>query len=240
MKTAAILTAAFLVAAAHAQTIQVDSNNRTLAVTATDTVKAEADIAVLYIGFESSAPDAATAYAQGSRLSNAIVEALRKAGVPDTSIESREQNLARTAFPYDDHSTPEQRAQRAFTLSQSWSVHTSANDAAGVLHAAVEAGANQSGNIDWEVSDRDTLEAKAAAKALVHARAIAAQMAAGLSAHLGPLLYASNQAPEVPIRPMRAAAIGTGQGGGNGPAALAILPQQVQQSATVYAIFSIQ
>ena len=69
-----------------------------------------------------------------------------------------------------------------------------ATDAAKVLHAAIEAGANESGNIDWDLTDRNGLQAQAAEKALVRARQVATQMAAG-GAHLGALIYASNQTP---------------------------------------------
>lgn len=243
MNRAALRAAAVVfvfLSAAHPQTIQVDKSNRTIAVTATDTARAEADVATVSVGFETYAPDADTAYAQGSRISNAILEALHKAGVPDQSIESREQNLTRTQFPFDDHSTPEQKAERQFMLSQSWAVHTPATDAAKVLHAAIEAGANQSGNIDWDVSDRDTLQAKAAAKSLVHARAIAAQMAQGLKASLGPLLYASNQAPEHRVFPLAMMKEEGGPAAARAVRPLAIRPRQVEESATVYAVFSIE
>ena len=231
--------ACLCLSAASAQTIRVDKNNRTIAVTASDTATSEAELASIAIGFDTYAPDAATAYRQGAQLSNAIMDALKNAGVPDKSIESRAQNLSKTDFPYNPAPTPQERAQKAFTLSQSWTVHTAAADAAKVLHAAIEAGANNSGAIDWDVTDRKNLEAKAAAKALVDAHAIAAQMAAGLGVTLGPLVYASNQAPERPVLPFaRMAAAQAAPPLAVKP--LAIRPQQVEESATVYAVFSIE
>ena len=172
MRRAVLLTAgvAMLLGAARAQTIQVDKNNRTIAVTANDKASAPADTAVVTVGFQTYAPDAATAYSQGSTLSNAILEALKKAGVADKAVESQDQKLAYTEFPENDKSTPEQRAQKQFTLSQSWTVKAGATDAAKVLHAAIEAGANESGNIDWDLTDRNGLQAQAAEKALVRAR----------------------------------------------------------------------
>jgi uncharacterized protein len=228
--------------AAGAQTIQVDKNNRTIAVTASDKASAEADIATVAVGFEVYAPDAATAYRQGSTLSNAILDALKKAGVADQAIESKEQNLTHTEFPGNDKSTPEQRAQMQFTLSQSWTVRTAAKDASAVLHAAIVAGANESGNIEWDVADRNGLQAKAAEKALVHARAVAAQMAAGLNAQLGALIYASNQTPvqrffATSNETVSAEAVAQPA---PPPPPLAIRPQQVEESATVYAVFSIE
>ena len=173
MRRAVLLTAgvAMLLGAARAQTIQVDKNNRTIAVTANDKASAPADTAVVTVGFQTYAPDAATAYSQGSTLSNAILEALKKAGVADKAVESQDQKLAYTEFPENDKSTPEQRAQKQFTLSQSWTVKAGATDAAKVLHAAIEAGANESGNIDWDLTDRNGLQAQAAEKALVRATA---------------------------------------------------------------------
>ena len=125
-------------------------------------------------------------------------------------------------------------------LTQSWTVKTAAANAAKVLHVAVEAGANNSGQIDWDLKDRAGLQAQAAAKALQHAQAVADQMARGLNAHLGTLIYASNQAPP--------AQYGTGGGYGGGVMGgalmkvipLAIRPQNIEESATVYAVFAIQ
>jgi hypothetical protein len=230
------IAALLLLSAIHAQTIQVDKTNRTIAITTTDSASALADTARISIGFQAFAPDADTAYRNGAERSNAVVEALKKAGVADKDIQSESQNLDRTQFP--DNTPPTERTQRQFTLQQNWTVTTSAKEAARVLQAAIQAGANQSGNIDWELTTRDALQAQAAAKALVHARAIAAQMAAGLGVHLGPLLYASNQAPERRLFTMAEVAPSPMARGAAAP--LAILPHKVEESATVYAIFSIE
>jgi uncharacterized protein YggE len=238
-----MLGAMGILGVAGAQTIQVDKNNRTIAVTASDKASAEADTAVVTVGFQTYAPDAATAYGQGSKVSNSILDALKKAGVADKAIESQDQKLNYTEFSAEDKSTPEQRAQKVFTLSQSWTVHAAAKDAGTVLHVGIEAGGNVSGNIDWDLADRNGLQAKAAEKALVHARAVAAQMAAGLNAHLGALIYASNQTP---MSRFYGATLNTesvsvvSRPAPSPPPPLAIRPQQVEESATVYAVFSIE
>jgi uncharacterized protein len=226
-----------------AQTIQVDKNNRTIAITATDKASAEADIAVVTVGYQIYAPDAPTAYSQGSQLSNAIMDALKKAGVSDKAIESQDQKLGYTEFPEGDKSTPAERAQKQFTLSQSWQTTVPARDAAQVLHVAVQAGANSSGNIEWDLKDRDALQAKAAALALEHARTIAAHMAEGLNAHLGALIYASNQTPiNRMLRTLytEEAGVAASRPVPPPPAPLAVRPQQVEESATVYAVFAIE
>jgi hypothetical protein len=108
-----------------------------------------------------------------------------------------------------------------------------------VLNTAVNAGANQSGQIEWTVADEKALEAKAAGNALSRARAIASQMAQGLGIELGQLIYASNQAPEGP-RPIMMRAMAAAPRVETPAAPLAISPAKVERSATVYAVFAIQ
>lgn len=224
--------------AAEAQQIQINKDNRTIAITATDKATAEADIAVVHIGFQVFAPDSATAYAKGSQISNAVVAALTKAGVAEKMIRSENQSLHPNNF-FNDKDTEQDRARKQFALEQTWSVDTSAKYAADVLHTAVQAGANNSGSIDWDVTDRKALQAEAAANALSKGQAIAAQMAKGLGVKLTGLIYASNQAPETGVRPvafsmaMKAAA----------PSAvrpLALEPGKIEENATVYAVFAIE
>lgn len=230
---------ACLTATAFAQKIEVNKENRTIAVTVNGKASAEADMATVHIGFEAYAADADSAYAAGSQTSNTVIDALHKAGVDDKAIESENQIL-RQNMQFDDKEPEADRAKRRFVLTQSWTVKTRAADAARVLHIAVEAGANNSGQIDWDLKDRAALQAQAAAKALQHAQAVADQMAKGLNAHLGALIYASNQAPPSPY--------GSGGGYGGGMMGgvlvkvipLAIRPQKIEESATVYAVFAIE
>ena len=60
--------------------LKVDSSNRTLTVSATDSVSVEPDQAILHIGFVTQPQDAKGAYAEGTRASNAIISALKQAG----------------------------------------------------------------------------------------------------------------------------------------------------------------
>lgn len=238
-----LFSLAGLAFAGVAQTIQVNQNNRTIAVTVTDKATAEADSATVHIGFEIYAADASGAYAAGSQSSNTIIDALHKAGVDDKAIESEGQGLRRTEFGDNDKESEVDRAKKQFTITQSWTVKCSATNAAKVLHIAVEAGANSSGQVDWDVRDRAGLQAQAAAKALQHAQAIADQMAKGLNAHLGALIYASNQTPFQRVASF--ATLNTEAASIDAmppppPPPLALKPQQVEESATVYAVFAIQ
>jgi hypothetical protein len=224
-----------------AQQIQINKDNRTIAITATDTASAMADTATVHIGFVAYAPDAKAAYAAGSKISNAIVDALTAKGISKAAIQSESQSVAETQ-PYDlTRFHEDDQAQRRFNIRQSWTIQTKADEAAGVLNTAVNAGANSSGQIEWTVADEKALEAKAAGNALSRAREIASQMARGLGIQLGGLIYASNQAPEGP-RPMmmQGRVVGGLLGSESEPAPLAVNPSKVERSATVYAVFAIQ
>jgi uncharacterized protein YggE len=222
-----------------AQTIQVNKENRTIAITATDKVIVMADTATVHIGFIAYGPDNDTAYATGSRTSNAIIKALTAAGVSSDAIESENQSVSPVQDYQIDKLTLAEKAQRKFQVSQSWTVRANAADAAKILDLAVKAGANQSGQIDWSLKDGNAAQSEAAAKALQRARTVASEMAKGLNATLGVLLYASNETQAEPPRPlMRSMASPMAMAQKVEP--LAINPRQIEKSATVYAVFAIE
>jgi uncharacterized protein len=236
---AAILTTA-APAISQTPTIQVNKDNHSIAVSATDKVTAMANTATVHIGFITYGPDSDAAYATGSRLSNAIMQALTTAGIPKDAIESENQNVSPVQEYQIDKLTPAEKAQRKFQVVQSWTVRTPANDAAKTLDLAVKAGANQSGQIDWSLKDENAPQAEAAAKALQRARTVAGEMAKGMNVRLGALIFASNETQAEPIRPlMRMEAMA--KGAMPAPAQpLAINPRQIEKSATVYAVFAIE
>lgn len=228
-------------ATAAAQQIQVNKDNRTLAITASGAATALADTATVHVGFLIYGPDAQAAYAAGSKASNAIARAVAATGVATGDFQSESQNLTETPQFELEKLPPAAQAAKRFQLRQSWTARTPAGNAAKVLKAAIDAGANQSGQIDWSVRDEDALEAEAAGKALVRARRVAAQMAQGLGIKLGDLIYASNQAAEPRPVLLRAMAPGMAMSAEKAaPAPLAINPREIERTTTVYAVFSIQ
>jgi uncharacterized protein YggE len=231
----ALLTSAFLLATISAPAqqptqpeLKVDSSNRTLTVSATDSVSVEPDQAILHIGFVTQPQDAKSAYAEGTRASNAIIVALKQAGVAESAIRSESQYLDR------DWTTK----LRKYALHQDWTVKVAPERAAEILDAAINAGATSSGQIEWTVKDEKALEAQALDKAAARARANADVLAKGMGVRLGSLVYVSNQmsAPSFP-RPMPMMAMKSAD---NAPQPLAIEPHQVSREATVYAVFSIE
>jgi uncharacterized protein YggE len=221
---------------ASAQTSQVqlkiEPSNRTLTVSAEERVTADPEIAILHIGFETQPSDAKTAYAEGAKISNEIIAALKQSGIADSAIRSENQRL--NSFDYK---------LRKFKLVQHWTVKTPPERAAEILDIVIAAGATQSGDIDWTVKDAKALEDQALEQAAARARANAEVLAHGMGVHLGALVYVSNDAnaARVPIT-MGVANYsgGTGDWSALPRERLAIEPRKVSRVANVYAVFAIE
>jgi len=205
--------------------LRIEPNNRTLTVTAEDEVSVEPEVAILHVGFQTQSGDAQSVYADGKRTSNAIVDALKQAGIAESAIRSESQRLE-----------PDWQKPHKFKLVQQWTVKVPPERAAEILDAAVTAGANSSGDIEWTVKDERALEEQALDRAGARAKQSAAVLARSMGVRLGSLIYVSNQVSGVrPIRPMAALAR---EAGAAQP--LAIEPHKVTRTATVYAVYSIE
>ena len=202
-------------------------NQRTLTVNASESVSVDPDLAILRIGFDTPAEDVKTAYADGARRSNAIVAALKQAGIPENAIRSEWQYIDRVWV--DSHK---------FRVEQHWTVKVPPQRAAEILDIAISAGANSSGPIEWTLNDPKGLENQALDRATVRAKDNAALLAKGMGVHLGALASVSNQVSAAQFSyPMMQAMAG---GGAGSASPLAIQPHQVSRQATVSAIFEIE
>ncbi len=245
MRNPFILAAVLVIGqvAAVAQNIQVDKQNKTIAVTAEESVSVDAEIAILRIGCSNYGPTKDAAFKENARISNAITQAFLDAKIPKQAIETEQLRLEHVE-PSESW-TPEMKNQRQFEAQQSWKITVKASDAQSVVSLAMQNGANNISGADWDVADPLQLQAKASGAALVKARAIAEQMAKGLGAKLGDLIYASNAAPLARPRFMPGIVQGYGGGAGGGrfpdqTFSVTLFPQKVKQDATVYAVFAIE
>jgi len=173
-------------------------------------------------------------YKAGSDTSNAIMKALLDAGATRAEIQSESQRVSRLS----DYEVKAQKGMK-FSVTQSWKVSVAPKDAAAVLDAAIQAGANQSGDIVWRMKDAGALDLQAIAKATEHAHAMAAEMAKSMGVTLGKPMYATNSVSSNAIRPRMMMAMAMDKVGG-APAPLAIESQRVSSSATVDIVYAIE
>lgn len=221
-----------------AQNIQINRQNKTIAVTADDSVTADAEVATLEIGYHNYAMTQDVAFHDNVRVADQVTKALLDANIPRANIETEKLRLTRPE--YDEKWTAEMKKERQFEAAQSWHVTVPASKAQVVVDLAVKSGANEVGDVSWNVADPVALQAKAGGAALAKARTVAEQMAKGLGTKLGELVYASNSArfaggayetvevsaSRVPPPPP--------------PPTLTLFPEKVKAEATVYAVFLIE
>lgn len=207
--------------------LQLSATNRTLSVSGFERVTAAADVAILHIGFETQPTDAKKAYADGARLSNAIISAIKDAGIPETAIRSETQHLDRI---WDQ--------PHKFKLVQQWTVKTPPERAAEILDVAITAGATSSGDIEWTLNDEKKLEAEALENAAIRARENATVLAKGMGVRLGNLIFTSNELSSGILRPQPVFSMAAKAAAP--PPPLSIEPQKVSREATVYAVFTIE
>jgi uncharacterized protein len=240
MSTKTLCLLPLLIVTCFAQDIQVNRQNKTIAVTADDSIAADPEIAVLSVGYHNYAPTQDQAFRENVRVADQITRALLDTKIPEANIETGKLQLARVE--QDQKWTEQMKKERVFEAQQSWHVTVSSSQAQSIVDLAVASGANEVDDVDWNVADPIALQAKASGAALAKAKSIAEQMAKGLGTKLGELVYASNRAPVGKM--WRGMTLNTESavivGARERTPKLKLFPQKVKSDATVYAVFAIQ
>jgi uncharacterized protein YggE len=237
----AFLFPLLVAAIASGQDVQVNRQNKTIAVTADESTTADAEVAVLAIGYHNYASTQEAAFRENVKVAEQVVNALIKAGA-SPNIETDKLRLGLTEI--GEKWSEEMKKDRRFEAQQSWHVTVPAGQAQAVVDLAVKAGANEVDDVEWDVADPVALQAKASGAALAKARSIAEQMAKGLGTKLGELVYASNHAPVAKMwrgASFSAETVTVAATAENPPQPkLKLFPQKVKSNATVYAVFAIE
>lgn len=225
---------------ASAQEIQVNRQNKTIAVTAQESVEVSAEIAVIEVGYYNFAATKDAAYDENVKTANTISNALLNSGIPKEAIETQKLQLEHVEPGEKYAANAEFVRQHQFEAQQSWKVTVPIVRSQAVVDLAVRNGANEISDVEWNVTDPVALQAKAGGAALAKARRIAEQMAAGLGTKLGELVYASNQAPVSRMWSRWLATDSAEVSTTRAEPQLTLFPQKVKSEATVYAVFAIE
>jgi uncharacterized protein YggE len=227
--------------AAFAQDVQVNRQNRTIAVEVTETIEVDPDLAIVRVGYHNFGSAQSAVYEENSRVASKIVDALLAAGLKKESIETEKASLGQVESAYKDW-TPAERKERQFEAEQMWEIRVGPPDAQKVADQAIAAGANEMQEVSWVVKNPSDLEAKTIGTALTKARELADQMAHQFGGKIGEPLYISNH-HQINI------VTRSGGGGGGGlrtvevqaapKANLKLYPQKVRRDATIYVVFAL-
>jgi len=193
---------------ANAAPPQQDSDPRTITVTGVGTAYGAPDIVTVGLGVESVNSDVKTAMDETNSRMNAIIAALQENGVAREDIRTEYFSI------YQDYSGGPMVADGPDT--RSYRVSTSATitvrevgRVSDLLAAAVDAGANVVNYIQFDIENRDALQADARSLAVNDAQARAADLAGLMGMTVGaPLSITENSDMYGPVR------MGGGGGGG--------------------------
>jgi uncharacterized protein len=223
---------------ADAQVLRLGSDNkRTIEATTTEKISVPSDSAIVKIGFNHVADTKDAAYNETVRLGAKIIKALIDAGISKEEIQTETLNVGREEEPSRNAtSSPKIR----YSAEQHWRIHVVAPDAQKTIDIAVAAGANSVQRVAWNVSDPQSLRAKAYGVALARAKEMAEQSAAQARVKLGELISIINGeesegfakvAMARKMMPIEVAATSIQN--------LVLYPGRVEQEATVTVIYAI-
>jgi uncharacterized protein len=226
---------------ARAQNIQVNRENKTVAVSVTRSVEVQPDYASVQIGYRNRGSEQASVYEENGRHAEKIISALLAAGVKKEDIQTQGLDLARVD---DQQQDKDKSKEPLFEATQIWAVRAPIGSAQNVVDHAVAAGANTVSDVQWAVVDPDSLDARAREAAMANARQVADEMAKSLGGKAGGLLYVSNGEPSGSYfrggGGFGKAKLQTVEVAGTRLPILNLFPQKVRREVTVYAVFALE
>lgn len=175
------------------ETGEPEAGDRTLSVSGSGTVGAQPDQVVVRLGVESMAETAEAALSENSERMQAVIDALREAGVPEEEVQTQTVQLRpQYASLEQEPGQPRQRELLGYMAANV--VRVSSEDLDGIgelLDAATQAGANRIEGINFEVTNPDEVLSQARELAWENAQQKAEQLASLSGAELGDVLSIS-------------------------------------------------
>lgn len=168
---------------------------RTIAVSSTATVKAQPDEAVVDLGVGSESADGTEAFARNARDMQAVLDALKTAGIADKDIQttnvSLQQRVANRGKPNEQH---------VFVASNAVQVTIHDLSSVGsVIDAVVEAGADSVNDIRFQLGNPNTIRSDALSQAVAGARTKADALARAAGAQVVRVVTISEQNYRAPV-----------------------------------------
>jgi uncharacterized protein len=190
---AAVAGAVFAAHAAAQQPAVLPAGTPTIRVSATGEARAAPDQVTLDFGVETQAPTAQAAAAENARRMERVIQALTRAGVPRTRIQTRNY-MVMPEYAHDRDGT-EPRIT-GYRVGNTVTVTVDGVERTGeLIDAALAAGGNRVAGVRFGFREPEQMRALAIQDAIRRGRAEAEAIAAGLGVSLGPVIDASTSAP---------------------------------------------
>jgi uncharacterized protein YggE len=208
---------------------------RTLNVSGNGTVYLTPDIAYIYIGVNTQDPDVATAVGNNNTQTQALVDALKNAGVAAVDIQTSNFSVYTTS-QYDKVTG----MSTGTTYAVDNTVYVTVRDLTNLgslLNTAVGAGANNINSITFDVADKTAAMAQARQKAMASASSLASELAQTAGVTLGNI-------QDIAYSDYSPSPYSYGMGGGGGAAApnasVPIQPGLTQITVTVSVTYTLK
>ncbi len=209
-----------------------DSLPATISVNGVGTASATPDVAYIQLGVEAINSDPAIAVEESTDTMKAVMAALLAQGIPAEDIQTV--NYAMGVEQVVDRDGKPTGETRSRISNQVRIKVTDLSKTGTVLAAALNAGANTVGGIEFSVLDPVALQTQARDKAIADAQAKATQLATGFGAQLGPVHNVNEYSG--PVSPLARYDASAGVGGGG---QVPVSPGQFTVTIEVQATFDI-
>lgn len=171
---------------------------RTVTVTAEGKLSAAPDIAKINLAVVSQGKTVKQVTADGNQKMTQVIEAVKKLGVDPKDITTTQYNLT-PEYRYIENRSPE---ITGYLLTQDVAVKVRKLDIVDdVLDMSIKAGANQVGQLSFDIDDMGPLKKDAREKAFKMAREKADQMATSAGVRLGRVVTFSENMDNSPVYP---------------------------------------
>jgi uncharacterized protein YggE len=188
-----LVLVAFAPGLVAAQTTEPTVTGRTITVVGSGQVSAKPDIATVNLGVDVTAPTVSDAKDQADELMQAIIAALRDAGIADRDIQTSNYSISFERQTPDV--TPQEGQQTpAGVYRGSNTVRVTVRDldtVGDIIDTAVSAGANNVWGVSFGLENTDALEQQAREEAVADARARAESLAKLNGVTVGDVLHIS-------------------------------------------------
>jgi uncharacterized protein YggE len=172
----------------YARTITVDGEGK---------VTAKPDIAIINLSVVSQGKTVKEVTLDGNKKMTAVIGEVKKLGVDEKDVVTSSYNL------YPDYAYPENRQPqiRGYSLTQGITVKVRKLDTVDdVLDVGIKAGANQVGQLSFDIDEDSALKKEARDIAFKKAREKADQMASAAGVSIGRVItFSEGYAPPVPV-----------------------------------------
>jgi uncharacterized protein YggE len=206
---------------------------RTLNVSGNGTVYLTPDIAYIYIGVHTEEPVIATAVSNNNTQTQALVDALKNAGVAAVDLQTSNFNVYLTQSY--DKLTGQSTGSNYGVDNTVYVTVRDLTKLGSLLNTAVSAGANNINSITFDVADKTAAMAQARQKAMANASSLASELAQTAGVMLGEI-QAVSYSDNSPIP-----YYGMGGGGASAPnVSVPIQPGLTQITVTVSVTYTIK